>query len=366
MLKIAIVGCGKFADEHVKEIVKLKNVRIAAACDTEQLMAEQLADRYGISRTFLSADEMLAQVKPDVVHITTPPVNHYALAKKCLEAGCHVYVEKPFTLHFQETEALIVLAEKRNLKITVGHNYQFNPAAERMRRIVRSGFLGEGRPVHIESMYCYGWLNSDYGKAVLNDPYHWVRHLPGQLLHNVISHGVARIAEFIHDENPEVQVIGYQSRLLREIENETSLVDELRVIIRDDGLSAFFTFSSDIQPGLNEMRIYGTKNSLMINDTYQSVIKIRNKTYKSYLQWLIPNYQFHKQYVSNFYHTLRNCLNYNYHFNYGLKNLIEAFYSAVIYNNEPPISYKEIRLTAKIMETIFNKLSSKPSLEEQL
>ena len=109
---------------------------------------------------------MIGQCCPDVVHITTPPESHLPIAKLCLNLGCHVYVEKPFTLNLPEAEELISLAEQKGRKVTVGHNLQFSPVARRMRRLVREGGLG-GAPLHMESYYCYNLANPEYAKVVL-------------------------------------------------------------------------------------------------------------------------------------------------------------------------------------------------------
>ena len=71
-----------------------------------------------------------------MVHITTPPQSHFDIAKTCLERGCHVYVEKPFTVDAAEAEELIGLAQEKGLKITAGHDDQFRPATRRMRSLV--------------------------------------------------------------------------------------------------------------------------------------------------------------------------------------------------------------------------------------
>src|SRR5262249_18400950 len=152
---------------------------------------------------------------PDVVHITTPPESHFDIATLCLEWGCHVYVEKPFTIHAEEARALVSLAERRGLKLTVGHDDQFSHAARRMRKAVAGGYLG-GTPVHMESYFCYE-LGDTHARALLGDANHWVRRLPGRLLHNIISHGVARIAEYMTSDSPEVVAYGYSSPVLRRI-----------------------------------------------------------------------------------------------------------------------------------------------------
>jgi hypothetical protein len=150
MLRVAIVGCGKIADQHVHAIRRIPDCSIVAACDQEPLMAQQLAERFKIPGVFSNVQEMLKAVSPDVVHITTPPQSHYTLARECLEAGSHVYLEKPFTVTSEEAESLVALAEHKNIKITAGHNLQFTLEMLEMRHLVREGFVG-GEPAHLES-----------------------------------------------------------------------------------------------------------------------------------------------------------------------------------------------------------------------
>src|SRR5688572_25814832 len=111
MLRIAIIGCGKIADLHVQAINRIKGCNVVAFCDRELLMAMQLAERTGGARCFSDVSVMLGQVSPDVVHILTPPQAHYKLARMCLEAGSHVYLEKPFTVTADETDDLVRRAE---------------------------------------------------------------------------------------------------------------------------------------------------------------------------------------------------------------------------------------------------------------
>ena len=69
-----------------------------------------------------------------------------------------------------------------------------------MRRVVKEGFLG-GRPIHLESYWSYDFGDTNYVGPVLGNRDHWVRQLPGQLFHNIISHGIAKLAEFLDDEH---------------------------------------------------------------------------------------------------------------------------------------------------------------------
>ena len=119
------------------------------------------ANVLGFLHAFLSCRKCWTAARLDVVHITTPPQSHYSLAKQCLESGSHVYLEKPFTITAGEAESLIRLAERRDLKITAGHNLQFTPETLEMRQLLAQGFLG-GKPVHLESHFSYDLGDTTY------------------------------------------------------------------------------------------------------------------------------------------------------------------------------------------------------------
>ena len=360
MLKAAIVGCGKIADAHVSQIMRIKDCAIVAVCDREPLMARQLAERFSIPGHFSDVTELLNSAKPDVVHITTPPESHFSVAKTCLEWGCHVYVEKPFTVNEEQAQELIALANQKNLKITAGHDDQFSHVARRMRALVQSGFLG-GAPVHMESYYCYEITNSGYAGALLGDKRHWVRRLPGKLLHNIISHGIARIAEFLKTDSPQVFAYGFVSPLLRSL-GETEIIDELRVVIcEEERTTAYFTFSSQMRPELHEFRIYGPKNSLILDQDQETLIKINGHRFASYAEKFVPPVTIAKQYLGNLFTNFGTFLGRDFQMKSGMKYLIEAFYRSIQENTPVPIPYREIILTARIMDAIFAQLDMQQS-----
>lgn len=360
MLKVGIVGCGKIADSHASQIGKIPGCEIVGVCDREPLMAQQLYDRYPVKQHFGDLTELLEKSRPDVVHITTPPQSHFEIAKLCLEWGCHVYVEKPFTLYEDEARRLIDLANEKGLKITAGHDHQFSHAAIRMRNLVQSGFLG-GPPVHMESYYCYEMGASDYAGALLGDKNHWIRRLPGKLLHNIISHGIARIAEFSSGASPQVIAHGFTSPFLKGV-GESEIIDELRVIVCDEAcVTSYFTFSSQMRPSLHQFRLYGPKNGLILDLNQETLIKLRGARYKSYVEKFVPPVTMAAQYVGNLKTNLRTFLANDFPMKFGMKYLIESFYCSILKDTPLPISYREILLTARIMDAIFAQLNRKQS-----
>ena len=322
-----------------------------SVCDRELLMASQLAERFRVPGSYADLEEMLRATKPDVVHITTPPQSHFSFAKQCLEFGSHVYLEKPFAINAAETQALIEFAQSRGLKITAGHNYQFTLEMLEMRRVVKDGFLG-GKPVHMESYWSYNLGDLTYVGPVLGNRSHWVRQLPGQLFHNLISHGIARIAEFLDDKLAVVTATAHQSPQLQSLGVE-DVLDELRVSIRDEnGTTAFFCFSTQIK-GVNQLRLYGPDNSLVADIITGSLVRTKRGAFKSYLTYVVPPLQQVEEHLRNGVRNVIDFLRQRLHQDFGMKELIDVFIIVSAPEIEPPIPYREIVLTARIMDEVF-------------
>ena len=366
--RVSIIGCGMIADQHADQLRYLPDCELVAACDTDELMVEQLADRFRVPRAFTDATQMLREGGLDAVHITTPAQSHFPLARLCLEAGCHVYVEKPFTLNATEADELLHLADVRGLRITVGHNLQFSPEALRLRKLVQDGFLG-GPPVHVESIQCYSHDDPTYGRAVLADSNHWVRRLPGSLLHNLVSHGISKIAEFLDGDSPEVTSISFSSPYLVEHHN-AGIVDEVRAVLRDErGTTAFFVFTTQFGAASNELRLYGRTGNLVLDNTYRTVVRIRPSGHKSYLRYFLAPLAHAREQAHNTVVSIRQFAGKEFQMDFGMRKLMELFYRAIREGAPDPIPAAEIRRTARIMDAIFAqmpKLSDQTVVERQL
>jgi predicted dehydrogenase len=355
-MNVGIIGCGRIADAHAEQILRNSRNRIVGVCDREELMAKQLCERFEAGGFYSDVDQFLERAKPQVVHVTTPPQSHFSLAARCLEAGCHIYVEKPLTVTASEAESLLDLATSKGLLLTVGHDDQYSHAARRMRQLVAAGYLG-GPPIHMESHYGYDLGDKVYVSSLLGDKKHWIRSLPGTLMHNNISHGIARIAEYIPDNNPRVTAQGFTSPFLRSL-GETEILDEARVIISDESTAttAYFTFSTQLRPVTRQFRLFGSSNGLLLDHHQQSILKLKGHKYKSYLEQFLPQCGFATQYVKSSSDNIFRFLGRDLHMKGGLKFLIDAFYSAIEAHDDPPIPYREIVLTARIMDSIFSQL----------
>lgn len=347
-LKIAIVGCGKIADAHVEEIRKIPSVQLCAVCDTEPVMAEQLATRYAIPRYYSDLGKLLEVETPDVLHITTPPQSHLALTRMAVAAGCHVFLEKPIALRHSDTEAIFAAVIGAERKLSVNYWPKFEAPALELRRLYESGTLGE--IVHIESSYGYN-LEGDFGMAFRRDPEHWVNKLPGKLFQNVLDHVLNRITPFLQDENPEINAVAFSGD-----PNAGTMLDELRVIIRGAKLSAYATFSAHARPVGQTLRVYGTKNTVNVDFVARTVVLERKQAIPSVLGRLFPAFQTAGDYLGQGFRNANRFRHARFHFFDGMRTLLTAFYNSIEQNTPPPIPYEEILRVSALMDRIFEEV----------
>lgn len=354
-MKIGIIGCGKQADAHLTHVLRIPGCRVVGVCDSEILMAKQLAERFDVRNAFDSAEEMIAGTRPEVVHIVTPPATHYPLGRLCMEAECHAFIEKPFTIDYAEAKSLLALARNRGLKITAGHHHQFSDAGARVRKIVKSGSLGE--LVHMESTFGYDFSDQRFAKALLGDRRHWIRKLPGKLLHNVISHLVSKVSEFIEDDQPEVIARVFTSKCLQQM-NEREIADELRVMIvdRKSMATAYLTFSSQISPIQHQLRLYGSRATLIADYEHETVIVSRRTNYKSYMKQIMVPFASGREMLAQALENIRRLAASTLSYESGRRGLFEAFYNSVQGKGPDPIPHREILLTSWIMDEIFSQV----------
>jgi predicted dehydrogenase len=112
-------------------------------CDTSEPLREEFAQRFPDARVTGDFGELLAANDVDAVVIATPVPTHFPLARAALEAGKHVFVEKPPAMYVSEMEELIGLAEARGLVLMPGHLLLYHPAVQKLKELVDSGELGE-------------------------------------------------------------------------------------------------------------------------------------------------------------------------------------------------------------------------------
>jgi predicted dehydrogenase len=358
-LNIGIVGCGKIADAHVEEIQKLSCARLAAVCDLEPIIAEQLAVRYAVPKWYTDFDRMVAEQQLDVIHITTPPHSHLALTQKAVRAGCHVFLEKPLSLNAMDGRSLVECVQKAGKKLTINYWPNFETQALALKDYIAKGELGE--IVHVESYYGYDWTGS-FGEALLADDRHWVHKLPGKLLHNVIDHALNKITPFLTDETPEVVARAYRRQQPPEDDHTDTVLDELRVMILGRRVSAYATFCSHSNPVSHFLRVYGAKSTVHVDYASRSFMVEVGQTFPSAIGRLLPPFKSTRQSLRQATRNVRDFARSRFHFFEGLNRLLTLFYQSIMQDSPVPISYAEILRVSALMDDVFAQVYKKELL----
>jgi predicted dehydrogenase len=139
--RIAQVGLGQWGKNLVRNFADLAD--LVWLCDIDDERRADLSQRYPAARTTAEFDELLADDSVDAVVIATPVPTHHELARRTLEAGKHVFVEKPPAMRGAEMEELCELAEERGRVLMPGHLLLYHPGVQKLKEIVDSGDLGD-------------------------------------------------------------------------------------------------------------------------------------------------------------------------------------------------------------------------------
>ena len=142
MIKTGVVGCGYWGPNLIRNFKHTTECDMVICCDMQEDRLERIRSLFPDVATTRTHEELLNS-DLDAVAIATPVWTHYPLAKAFLEAGKHVFVEKPLTRSSVECEELIDLAQRKGLVLMVGHTFEYTAAVNKIKDIVASGELGD-------------------------------------------------------------------------------------------------------------------------------------------------------------------------------------------------------------------------------
>jgi predicted dehydrogenase len=251
-----VVGCGAIAREHLAVLAELEHVDVAAVCDVSPVRAEATADRFGIQQWFTDHKKLISALRPDLVHITTPPAFHAAIAKDCLTEGVNVLCEKPITIQYSEFEVLKELALKNNLVLMENQQNRFHSSVLRICDLMDSGKLGEILEVQILNSVNLVGTGSPYIDK--NFP-HFALTLPGGPIGDFLPH-IAYLAYMFTGNVLDVRTI-WEKRII----NTPLPADEFRGLIKGTRASAYVSFNGTAKVEGFWLRVVGTQMRVETN-----------------------------------------------------------------------------------------------------
>jgi predicted dehydrogenase len=142
-IMVGVVGCGYWGPNLIRNLRQLPDCHLKVICDASNQRLSHMRRLHPEVATTNHLEELLSDAEIDAVVVATPVRFHYEMAKACLNAGKHVFIEKPMARTVDEAEELVALAERQGLVIMVGHTFLFSPAVRRLKQIVDAGDIGE-------------------------------------------------------------------------------------------------------------------------------------------------------------------------------------------------------------------------------
>jgi predicted dehydrogenase len=352
--RVLVVGCGQICDAHVHE-ARRAGARIVGVCDAVPAMAEQAMARLAVPAAFTDLAAALETTRPEVVHVTTPPATHLAVALRALERGAHVYVEKPLTVNAAEAAVMEEAARRAGRLVCVGHNLVCDPAVRRLRDLAAAGALGE--VVHAEAVMGYD-LAGPFGALAMAEPEHWVHRLPGGLAHNNLSHPISLVLPFIGeggDGTLEVQASGRRLRPERHGDARDRFHDELRVALTGPRATAAILFSCRIRPVQLSLTVFGTRQAAIASLDARTVRVTAGSRQPGPFQKLDWAGRDAAEAAREALGRLRDLGRARLHYFEGMRALFEAFYRAARGEGPAPEPVRQARPAAELLDAIFDR-----------
>ncbi len=143
MISVAVVGCGYWGPNLIRNFSACPDTRLVAVCDRDAARLQQVAAQYPAVETMRDLDELLGRSDIDAVAIATPVRMHAAMAMAALHAGKHVLVEKPLAGSVADAEKMVRLAREKGLTLMVDHTFVYGGPVRKMKELIEEGELGD-------------------------------------------------------------------------------------------------------------------------------------------------------------------------------------------------------------------------------
>jgi predicted dehydrogenase/nucleoside-diphosphate-sugar epimerase len=330
VIRVAFVGAGKMARQHVHALRRVRTPHVVVGvCDAARGPARALATQVGAA-PYTALSELLERERPDIVHVCTPAGRHAAVARAVLEAGAHVYVEKPFVEAEHEARELIALAASAGRRICAGHQQVRDPAYTRLiRRLPELGAV-----VQVDSDFAFNPANVNLRTA--GPP-----ALAAQLL-DILPHPLSTLLDALERVRSEAGPL--------DVTTVVAEPTEVHAIVRANGCCGRLSVSLRARPVASTLAVMGTGGRLMADFIRTSVVGAANPgtgPLEKVADPLLEAWQMGAGAVVGVARRLTGGTQYP-----GLAELIGEFYAAVARGAAAPLSSNHLRDVTAVYEEL--------------
>ena len=341
-LKTIVIGCGAIAREHLKALRSMPSARIEAVCDLSAARAESTADRFQVSRWGTDYRELIEATSPSVVHITTPPSSHVAIASYCLGRGINVLCEKPVALSSVEFDQLSELARSNNCSLVENQNLRLHSSVAKINDLIASGQFGE--VVHVDIFFSLPLVAQGSPYTDPNAP-HFGANLPGGVIGDFLPH-IAYLSIALAGTVSEVRTL-WSNR-----SNRLFAADEFRAILKGERCSATVGFSATSNVSGYWIRVLGSEmhaEADLLEPPRIVYKKHRNgePAVMSVVDGISESWSVFTGSFSAFFRKLAGTSSYD-----GLDSFVARFYEALSGTAALPVSLAEVRESVGLVERL--------------
>lgn len=338
-LRVALIGCGKMGLQHLRVLQKIPEVEVVGVADPALSDADADALLPRGARVMRDAASVLAEVRPDAVHIVTPPQTHASLALQALDAGCHIFVEKPFTLNADDAATVLSLASSKGLRVCAGHQYLFEtPAIGAIQ-----GLGSIGRLVHVESVFAFRTVRRTIS--------------PVDQCKDILPHAIYPLLQQIRagsaDHSGPVEIVGLEAKASGDV----------YALLRAGSCMGILTVSLTGRPVEQYQYLVGTNGSLRADYITGSIVRLLGPG--AGVGVLLTPYRRSLQTIGGATRTVSRLLLGRQGSYPGLHRLVTEFYAAIRAGHPSPISAESILETVAVCHRIGTALDAAEELAEK-
>jgi predicted dehydrogenase len=310
--------------------------------DRSRAMAEAAVARFGKGAVHKDSATMLREMKPDVVHVLTPPHTHDALVREALAAGAHVVCEKPMTGTAAETEALLALAAQSGLQLIESRNLLFNDPVMQLQSMIARGELGT--VIECDVLLSLDFLKGPFGDTNLSGPSVAVK---GGAVHDFLPH--LAYLYLVLTGGGSVETARVYGQLSNRSGNPRCGFDFLDALIDNGNTRGRLRIATDTGPDIFRIYLRGSERSVE-TDLYNPYVRLEgapNIGKRAPFGQMANARAMHRAALSN----LRNKIMQHgtYH---GLPRMLEAFYRSVQEGAAAPFAPAEMLETARLVDAL--------------
>jgi predicted dehydrogenase len=339
-VRAVVIGCGAIAYEHLPYLAASPRCDLVAVVDHSPAMAAAAVARFGKGAAYSDSAQMLAEAKPDVVHVLTPPQTHDALVRQALAAGAHVVCEKPMTNSAEETAGLLAAAQQAGRMLIESRNLLFNDPVQRISALNDAGALG--RVIECDVLLSLDFLAGPFGDLNLSGP---GVALKGGAVHDFLPHLAYLFLHFTGTTDTSAAQI--RGVLANRSGNPRCGYDFLDALIDNGDTRGRLRIARDVGPDQFRFYLRGTKASVEA-DLYNPYVRLEGppNVGKRASFGLAAN---GKSLIGSAVSNLRNKIMQNGTYQ-GIPRMLDAFYQSVQESTPPPFSPEDMIATARFVD----------------